>query len=429
MFPKPSSKFRQIQKSNWNDSSPSHFNLGNSTAEQLWLGMQNTQQARAHLILDSDLNNLQDSNSYARNMDATENKEQSEDSSVIITVTNIRPSVGGSADISKEVQQISVIDLITPTINGSNQNFSSINRVESSLPQPISYVEVIANRWALGPEIGTGGFGKVYDATDLRGMTSVAVKVGDAGTSSDSLKNEAYIYQQLLQSANATAVPNVYFQGMTKIGQKTCEVMVMEKLGISLQQVMAERTRFEAGSIFRVALQLLDRLEQLHSIGFVHRDIKTTNVLVGRQDTSILYLIDLGLAERFHSSGTPLQEQGFVGTPLSASIAGNRGMEQSPKDDLESLGYMLILLMQGRLPWSHIQGESLPRLNQIVADCKQQIELHVLCRAMPPEVSAYFMEIRVLKFGQMPDYDILKGIFINGILRLKEPLEEIFYCE
>ena len=101
---------------------------------------------------------------------------------------------------------------------------------------------------------------------------------------------------------------------------------------------------------------MISRLEILHQKGYVHRDIKPENFTIGRDKfASLIYLIDFGLSKSFKDiNGHHIvyrEEKGLIGTPRYASISSHLGIEQSRRDDLESLGYVLIYFLKGSLPW------------------------------------------------------------------------------
>ncbi len=100
-------------------------------------------------------------------------------------------------------------------------------------------------------------------------------------------------------------------------------------------------------AICMLALQILDRLEFIHSKNVIHRDIKPNNFLIGRKNPEIIYLIDFGFAHKFKSSRTGKHIKFgrlsyFIGSEKFCSINANNYYQQSRRDDLESLGYMLI---------------------------------------------------------------------------------------
>ena len=110
-----------------------------------------------------------------------------------------------------------------------------------------------------------------------------------------------------------------------------------------------------------IGIQIITRLEQIHRKGFVHRDIKANNFTIGRGDkANTVYIIDFGLAKKYKDlkTGQHIAIRGgksLVGTARYASIASHDGYEQCRRDDLESLGYLLLYFLRGKLPWQGIQ--------------------------------------------------------------------------
>ena len=103
-----------------------------------------------------------------------------------------------------------------------------------------------------------------------------------------------------------------------------------------------------------MAIQILDRIEWIHSNNIVYRDIKPENFLFGKKDPEVLYLIDFGLCRKYKSSTTgkhikPKNMGKFTGTSRYASLYAMAGNEQSRRDDIESIGYMIIFLMKKKI--------------------------------------------------------------------------------
>ena len=90
------------------------------------------------------------------------------------------------------------------------------------------------------------------------------------------------------------------------------------------------------------------------------------------------------------------------------------GKELSYRDDLESLGYMMIYFLTGSLPWSDIYCETLKRTFFEAGMIKKRTRMAELCKDCPTEFFAYMQHCRDLDFEQKPDYEFLK-VLIQGL--------------
>ena len=98
----------------------------------------------------------------------------------------------------------------------------------------------------------------------------------------------------------------------------------------------------------------MKRIEDLHSIGFIHSDIKFENILIGKEDPDRIYLIDFGLSRSYENKGLHINCEElnvFSGNLLFASFNSCAGSSQSRRDDVESVLYLFLFLLNNCLPW------------------------------------------------------------------------------
>ncbi|KAI4801126.1 hypothetical protein KUCAC02_000052 [Chaenocephalus aceratus] len=214
----------------------------------------------------------------------------------------------------------------------------------------------VGNRYRLGRKIGSGSFGDIYLGTDISVGEEVAIKLECVKTKHPQLHIESKIYKMM---QGGVGIPTIKWCG----AEGDYNVMVMELLGPSLEDLFNFCSRkFSLKTVLLLADQMISRIEYIHSKNFIHRDVKPDNFLMGLgKKGNLVYIIDFGLAKKYRDARThqhiPYREnKNLTGTARYASINTHLGIEQSRRDDLESLGYVLMYFNLGSLPWQGLKA-------------------------------------------------------------------------
>jgi casein kinase 1 len=172
----------------------------------------------------------------------------------------------------------------------------------------------------------------------------------------------------------------------------------------------------------------VERIEYLHSVRYIHKDIKPENILIGvGKNCSSLYIIDFGLSRKYvNKNGSHIEFQDnlpFVGTDMFSSISALRGKEQSRRDDLESVLYMSLYFLLGGLPWSSASGER----NYAKISCMKEEFIKSKNVTIPSIYFDLFAYVRGLAFNEKPSYAHMIQV-LKSKLTTTSP-EFVFYVE
>lgn len=258
-------------------------------------------------------------------------------------------------------------------------------------------------------EIGHGAFGKVALMHHPDNATlQYAVKTEPTDASIPQLYYEFRVYKRL---AGLIGIPRIY--QCWQDDQKTH--LAMQALGPSLERTLRQITKWDV--VNWIAPKAITIIEGIHIRGFVHRDIKPDNLLLSRNGLKDrqLFLVDYGLCKKFKVNNVDhiayKNGKRLTGTIRYASTHTHLGEEQSRRDDLESLGYVLIYLIKRKLPWMNIQGKDKKEQSDKITQLKLNTPLEELCEGLSPGFLMFFRHVRNLQFDEMPDYALLRSVF------------------
>ncbi|KAG6400912.1 hypothetical protein SASPL_137757 [Salvia splendens] len=344
---------------------------------------------------------------------------------------------------------------------------------------------VVGEKFKLGKKIGCGSFGELFLGVNIQSGEEVAVKLEPVKTKHPQLHYESKIYM-LLQGG--TGIPNLKWFG----AEGEYNIMVIDLLGPSLEDLFNYCNRkFSLKTVLMLADQLINRVEYMHSRGFLHRDIKPDNFLMGLgRKANQVYIIDFGLAKKYRDLQAhkhipyrylhislhafnlcsinyayvlytlldelailtmpeliililesvvyvkwehvelveprklackgfqqPWENKNLTGTARYASVNTHLGVEQSRRDDLESLGYVLMYFLRGSLPWQGLKAGTKKQKYDKISEKKMLTTIEVLCKSYPPEFISYFHYCRSLRFEDKPNYSYMKRLFRDLFIR------------
>ncbi len=312
--------------------------------------------------------------------------------------------------------------------------------------------DLIQENFVLLTEIGKGAFGQIYLTYSTRDNEEVATKkeIIKSKVSAPQLKMEFIVFKTLLriqqQIINPLAVGGAAvgspaqqeyaldFSGSARIPQEEIQgvpkfygygenmdyyYLIMQLLGPNLIELFnyCNVKKFTIGTVCMLAIQMLNRVEYMHKHHYLHRDIKPENFLIGCGDKSnIIHLVDFGLSKKYkdpktHQHISYRENRTLTGTARYVSINTHLGIEQSRRDDLESVGYVLVYFLKGSLPWQGLKNNQ-DKYAKIM-EKKLQIPSEILCFGLPNEVTFYLNYCKSLRFEDRPDYDYLRGLFVK----------------
>ena len=276
----------------------------------------------------------------------------------------------------------------------------------------------VGGRYRLGKKIGTGAFGEIFEGTDIFDNSSVAIKLEHNSVKYPQLLFEA----KLLKSIPSTGIPVMHWFGIA--GEYNA--MVMDLLGQNLEDLYNYCAKnFTLKTIIMIIIQMIERLKHVHDNHYIHRDIKPENFLIGKDNTEkTIYLIDFGLAKRYRDEYTqihiPLKEnRNLTGTARYASCNAHNGLEQSRRDDMESIAYVILYFFRKKLPWQGLKCKDKNEKHAKIKELKMSITPEKLFEGIPKEFADYLTMVKKLGFEDEPAYKTYIQMF-NKLFKAKE---------
>jgi len=293
-------------------------------------------------------------------------------------------------------------------------NRKRIGTVQNKYKKDIKFVDdfnIIEN-------IGHGSFGDVYLSKETKTGNIMATKVEERRKDKKTkLQLELKIYN-ILHKNNVRHIPDV----LNFCTSRKYHFLHLELLGKSLDDVFKEyEKKFDIGSALKLGIDMIYIMKEIHRSGIIHRDIKPANFMMGKKDTDTLYIMDFGLSRRFMKDGVHIKHSTGnhpMGTPRYISINVHLGFEPSRRDDMESIGYLLVYFLSGCLPWQGLKTDNKTKQIDKIKTKKMQVSVEKLCENLPKCIEEYMKYVLSLNFEDTPDYDKLATLFIDNAKQL-----------
>ena len=305
--------------------------------------------------------------------------------------------------------------------NNNDDDYSQDDEDNKSDRDPI-IGKIFFSKYKAIKKLGEGSFGKVYKA-EYNG-DNYAIKMENKSKEQGLLELEATI-MSYLKGPNIPFIKSYGYSG-------DFNVLVMQLLDKSLEDLINKYNTFSIKTVAILGYQMVNILQYIHDRHIIHRDIKPDNFVMGAQeDNAKLYILDFGLAKKYRSSRTLVQypyvkKKKLTGTARYASIHALETYEQSRRDDLESVGYVLMYFLRGNLPWQGLKVRSKEDRYKKILEKKKETSSQDLCKDFPHEFFEYVDYTKNLEYEENPDYDFLRQKFLDVLKGLNEEMDYIY---
>jgi len=280
-------------------------------------------------------------------------------------------------------------------------------------------VNFIANKYLIKGQIGSGKFGTVFSAENIKTKELVAIKTEDSRTETKILKHETTILKYLYDHG-VREIPTVFWYGVSQ--NSVCLVMPLYECSLYTWILEHNNIDFLKASSFMVVL--INIIESIHKFSIIHRDIKPQNFMLKGNE---VYAIDFGFSTFYvdeHSRHLPIREHSnILGTPKYVSYYIHDGKTPSRRDDLISIGYIFIFLLCRELPWDSLKKtENIENLDEINILHPKNIQRKHLkswdilkdhCKNLHESLYSYLEYCYRLEYHEQPNYDLLRSMFSN----------------
>lgn len=251
---------------------------------------------------------------------------------------------------------------------------------------------------AKGKKIGSGGFSDVYCCLDNPAL-AIKTKVRE-----HTLKNEIMAYN-IFEKARTDKIYVPKYHGCSGT-----DCIIIDRYPTDLRQVYKVINITKLNTII---IDVISSLDFIHSSGLLHCDIKQGNVLLDSDNRAVL--VDFGLSRPYPTelSCTPHKKYSRYGTITYMSRDIHDQVKPTRRSDIETLGWVIIELLGGKLPWKECVNVEIvgSQKHKAFDDINQFLSRCFLDNIIPSSIVSYMNYLNQLKYIDPPNYEILKQMF------------------
>ena len=263
---------------------------------------------------------------------------------------------------------------------------------------------VLGFKYKVIDEIGIGTFGRVFSGINIYTNEKIAIKVEDKNTTKPLLKHETNICKYLNK---IDGIPKIRWFG----AEPHFIYAVFDLLGDNLVFYKETYRIFRTERVREIGLQLVKIIKKIHDKGILHRDIKPDNIMF--DGNGLVHIIDFGLAKRVKM--VERNDRTLVGSEHFCSYFVMEGKEYTYRDDLLSVGYVLLYMLLKQLPWENMTVEEIYKMKhreKIIEKCQEYSWLR-----------KYFTYCYDLSFNKQPCYTFVESLFGSQKIQLSNSLK------
>lgn len=271
-------------------------------------------------------------------------------------------------------------------------------------------------------KIASGAFGEIHSAIDKETGRKLAIKI-ERNVEHGQLRNEYKVYKEFKRDCKPF-IPNIYGYGTMVFEKQGANGLILDLLGPSLETLFKRCDhKFSLKTVLKLGEHMVDIIDYIHSKGLIHRDIKPENFVLddGQFNFTRIYIVDFGLAKLYRNPNTfwhipCCTGKSLTGTARYASLNCHLGLEQSRRDDLESMIYCLIYFSKGKLPWQGVPGANKQEKFTKIRKIKETLPINQICEGVNPVFSKILYYVRSLTFDELPSYLYIKTVLKRAFI-------------